>query len=321
MIGNAFDINKPQHLRDARQAHLLVVVNGSVRLYYDNHDCDEIDGDVAEGVDCYFKRSYSRRRISDSVSSKVFPLGLNYPLYPDSFDALESERVRAFARGSSPSNAPDSRWRPLFRPTPANMNSAPVNTLPPKVLFMTRAWDPFDHVDRSDEKTKERIRVNETRARCLEALRQEFGDDFLGGFERTDYAVRNYRELLLNDDEISRKENYVKLLGACPICVSTRGLHQSIGWKMGEYVAFSKAIVSERLSYEIPGDFNEGQNFLGFDTAEECVDAARRLFADEGLRAKIMINNNKYYCEYVEPAHAIQRTCNIGISGRRSGRL
>jgi hypothetical protein len=319
MIGNAFDINKPQHLRDARQAHRLVVVNGSVRLYYDNHDSDEIDLDVAERVDYYFKRSYARLRVPDAVANKVLPLGLNYPLYPDSVDDLGTERARAFKQGSSPLNAPEGRGVRSFRSTPANMDSAPMTALPPKVLFITRAWDPFDHKERSDEKTKERIRLNETRASCLGALRQEFGDDFFGGFERTDYAVRNYRELLLQDDEISLKENYIKLLATYPICVSTNGLHRSIGWKMGEYVAFSRAILSERLCHEIPGDFRDGQNYLGFDTARGCVDAARALFADAASRAQIMENNYNYYNEYVEAKMSIQRTLNIGLySGNRS---
>ena len=55
IIDNAYDMTKPQHLRDAKFAHLLVVMNGSIRLYYDNHDSDEIDGDVSEGVGCYFR--------------------------------------------------------------------------------------------------------------------------------------------------------------------------------------------------------------------------------------------------------------------------
>jgi hypothetical protein len=288
LVHNAIDISKPQHLRDARLALLLVVANGSVRLYYDNHDSDEIDRDALERVDYYFKRSYSRLRIPDSAMSKVFPLGLNYPLYPNSFDALELERIRAFTRGSGSLNAADSKGTPSFRPTPAIMHSAPMESLPPKVLFMTRAWDPFDHKDRTDEKVEERIRLNETRAGCIEALRREFGEDFLGGFERTDHAAMHYQELLLPDDKISRKENYIKLLGAYPICASTNGLHRSIDWKMGEYVAFSKAIVSERMCSEIPGDFKEGQNYLGFDTPEECVHATRALFRDADLRARIM---------------------------------
>jgi hypothetical protein len=321
LIDNAIDMSKPQHLRDARLAHLLVVVNGSVKLYYDNHDSDEVDADAAEGVDCYFKRSYSRPRIPESVTSKVFPLGLNYPLYSDEVDALESERIRAFARGSILLNRPDARRMPSFRPTPVNMHCAPLETLPPKVLFMTRAWDPFDHEDRSDDKAKERILLNETRANCLEALKREFGEDFLGGFARTEYAVRNYKELLLPDDEISQKENYVRLLRTYPICVSTKGLHRSIGWNMGEYVAFSKAIVSERLSYEIPGEFSEGQNYLGFKTTEGCVNATRALFEDAGLRAHIMRNNCKYYNQYIEPKISIRRTLSIAESRQQARRL
>jgi hypothetical protein len=90
---------------------------------------------------------------------------------------------------------------------------------------------------------------------------------------------------------------------------------------MGEYVAFSKSIVPERLSCELPGEFEEGRNFLGFDTARECVDAARRLFSDDGLWVQIMKNYYSYYTEYVEPFRVIQRTLKIGISGRREGCL
>ena len=186
---------------------------------------------------------------------------------------------------------------------------------------MTRAWDPFDIRDRSAEKADERIRINETRASCLESLKREFGDDFLGGFERTDYAARNYGGLLLQDGELSSKENYIKLLGAYPICVTTTGLHGSIGWKMGEYVAFSKAIVSERLTYETPGDFGEGRNYLGFDTAEGCVDAVRELISDAGLRQKIINNNHNYYLKYLKPDVAIKRTLDIALSGQSAGGL
>ena len=185
---------------------------------------------------------------------------------------------------------------------------------------MTRAWDPFDHPDRSAEKAGERIRLNEIRASCVEALRREFGDDFFGGFERTEYASKNYREFLLPDDACSRKENYAKLLGAYPICVTTRGLHGSIGWKLGEYLAFSKAIVSERISHELPGEFAEGRNFLGFDNTDECVTATRQLFADAGLRSRMMLQNRFYYSNHVEPAAAIRASLDLAIPGWQARR-
>jgi len=77
-----FDASKPQHLRDARHAHLLVVVNRDTKVYYDCHDSYEIDEHVAEYVNCYFKRSYARPKVPELLKDKVFPLGLNYELYP-----------------------------------------------------------------------------------------------------------------------------------------------------------------------------------------------------------------------------------------------
>jgi hypothetical protein len=309
---NRLDVAKPQHLRDARDAHLLVTVNDKLRLYYDTHDSYEIDEEAAKEVDCYFKRSYARPKIPASLVNKVFPLGFNYELYPGDPDDFESQRRHAFKQDR------DGAQPPPFRPTPETMYSAPEESLPPQVLFMTRAWDPFDNSERPDEKIKERVRLNETRARIIELLRQEFGDDFLGGFSHTDYAVRNYGPMLLPDAEISAKENYVRVLGSYPICVATAGLHGSIGWKMGEYVAFSRAIVSETMTCQVPGDFKEGRNYLRFDTAERCVDAARELFSDAGMRRRIMKANHEYYLSRLKPEAMIKMTLEIGLSERTS---
>jgi hypothetical protein len=47
------------------------------------------------------------------------------------------------------------------------------------------------------------------------------------------------------------------------------GLYESNGWKLGEYVAGSKAIVSEHLHYDAPGNFSPEQNYLEFNSADE----------------------------------------------------
>ena len=314
---NFFDAAKPQHLRDARRTHLSVIVNGDIKLHYDTHDSYEIDEDASAAADYYFKRSYAPSKIPKSLKSKVFPLGLNYQIYPEGFDHFEEQRVIELEHrpiGPGPSPVPN---KPLFRPTPENMHSVPDSLQEPKVLFMTRAWDPSDHPDRSREKIEERMYLNETRARCVELLRREFGSRFLGGFARTAYALRNYGNLLLEDDETSSKENYVGLLSLYPICVTTAGLHASIGWKMGEYVAFSRAIVSESLSCRLPGRFKAGENYLEFDEPERCVSAARKLFSDAALRCRLMKRNYQYYLDYLKPDVSIKRTLDIGLSNKQ----
>jgi len=304
---NHFDPAKPQHLRDARQAHLLVIVNGNTKLYYDCHDSHEIDESAAAEVDCYFKRSYAKAAIPDDLRPKVFSLGFNYEIYPATCDSLEQQRLSSFP---SQLTEPD---EPQFRPNVENMHAGPNMLLARRVLFMTRAWDPFDHPDRSQEKIAERICINETRARCIELLKREFGSRFLGGFVHTDYAMQNYSDALLPDNEASRKDNYIRLLRQYPICVTTTGLHGSIGWKMGEYVAFSRAIISEDLNYEVPGDFKPEQNYLRFDQPDECVNAAHRLLTDEALRFNMMKTNHDYYLSYLKPDAMIRRTLKIGL--------
>jgi hypothetical protein len=302
-----FDLSKPQHLRDASHTHLLVIVNRRIRLYYDCHDSYEIDEPAAQEVDCYFKRSYAQSKLTASLKNKVFPLGLNYELYPAEFDDFARDRHSVFEPASSTATAP------LFRPTIENMHSLPDRQAL-GILFMTRAWDPYDHPDRAKEKIEERVLINETRARCIELLRKQFGNRFLGGFSHTDYAAKNYASVLLQDNKDSGKQDYIKLLSRYAICVATTGLHQSIGWKMAEYVAFSKAIVSEKLNYQIPGDFKSGKNYLQFSEPEQCVEAVHTLLSNADLRYAMMQANHSYYLTSLKPDNLIRRTLEIALA-------
>lgn len=297
-----FDPAKPQHLRDARQSHLLVVVNGNLKLYYDCHDSHEIDEHAAREVDYYFKRSYQPSSIAKPFKKQVFPLGLNYAVYPAEFDAFEHERLATLVKMHGP------EFRFTAQPPPSF-----ADDVEPKALFITRVWDPLDNPARSIEKNDERRRLNETRVSCIERLRQEFGNRFLGGLVHNEYAIENYKHALLADNEISEKENYLNLLRLYPVCIQTTGLHGSIGWKMGEYVAFSRAIVSEKLNYEVPGSFSPGQHYLEFKDPEECVQQVGRLLSDSALRKMMMENNADYYSNYLRPDSMIRRTLKIAL--------
>src|SRR5262249_25684819 len=157
-IQNNFDPTKPQHLRDARHAHLQVILNRNSRLYFDCHDSFEIDEDGAGEVDCYFKRSYVRPAVPESLRAKVFPLVLNYEVHSAELDTWSRQRISLFGE-QSPSTS-----TPRFLPTVEMMHCRPGNA-GPRILFITRAWDPFDNPDRSDAKVAERIICNDARAR------------------------------------------------------------------------------------------------------------------------------------------------------------
>lgn len=296
---------------------LFVVLNDNKVLFYDTSDSAELRSDALEVADAYFKRSYMSAAISDRHKFHVYPLGLNYELYTGKLNWKEVSRF--LFRKSVVNNFPRELVKRIaelgslsFLPTTYNTCSPPLLSQEPRVLFMARAWDPEDEPPGlSVEKKVERLQINEMRARCIEQLKKELGPNFYGGFADTKYANETYKHLLLESALISRKRNYLSLLQRYPICIATTGLHGSIGWKLAEYVAFSKSIVSERLKYVVPYGFEAQRNYLEFDTPGTCVSQTMKLVEDAQCRRQMMENNWQYYNEHLMPDKLVLRTLNI----------
>ena len=178
-----------------------------------------------------------------------------------------------------------------------NFEDSPKFDTEPKIIFMARTWNP----DKIENKTKreETAQINVERARCVGLLRKEFGAKFFGGLAVDDYSQKNFKEFLLPDESISNQKAYLKTLKNYPIAVTTRGLCASNGWKLAEYIALSKAVVSEKLRYQSVGNFAENRNYLEFETPEECVEKVVKLFEDKTLRSELMQNNYDYYQKFL----------------------
>jgi hypothetical protein len=296
------------HLRDAGHAHLDALVDGKLRLHFDTHDAREIAAGELDTCDFYFKRSYLSSEVDALPASqreKVLPLGLNYRVLPDTADFFAVWRglsLNGLSRAAIPpiKQALDSRNRFGFQPRLSLMEAPPDPAAAPNVLFLVAAYDPYDDPRRSPEKIEDRIFINETRARCVTLLKEALGTRFLGGFSRSAFTLEHYGDLVAPAGATSQ-ENYLKALKTHPICVASAGLHGSTGWKFAEYVAFSKAILSEQLVFDTPGPFARGRNYLEFTSPEECLNGAVRLIEDAGLRQELMRNNAAYYRDYLRP--------------------
>ncbi|MGZ8213583.1 MAG: hypothetical protein ACXWTP_03685 [Methylosarcina sp.] len=313
--------SKPQHLKDAQHAHLDVILNGTLNLHYDTHDAEEIDEDCLEKCNFYFKRSFLRKYIAtlSSHQEKIYPLGLNYFLLPDEFDHFAIQRMWNIEKSIkswliSLLNYFDTKNLIINNPRQSQLESLPNYNSSPKVLFLVTAHDPYDCPDRKEDKIFDRISINETRAKCIKLLRDELGNKFLGGFNHTEFTKKNYNRLLIHNNKITYKSNYLQTLKSYPICISTTGLHGSIGWKMAEYVSLSKAIVSERLNHEVPGNFYKGDNYLEFLTPEECVEQSVKLIKDKELRNELMRNNSFYYRSNLRPDLLVLNTLLIALN-------
>ena len=319
------NMSSVQHLREATLAHLRVQVtdkdNRNLMLYFDNHDSREINKTHLRDCDVYFKRSFSRDYVTDfhiEDKAKIYPLGLNYLVFPNSIDFLALQRnvslltsLRSKLGGVITSI--DSRNTVRYHPRLRNLHSLPIYSLVPRVLFMVTAYDPYDTPNRPKAKIEERIHNNEVRADCVRMLRKELGSNFYGGFVHNKFTTEKYKDVLIDVPANAQKETYLRTLEKYPICVATTGLHGSIGGKFAEYVAFSRAIVSEKLQYDVPGPFRSTRNYLEFQSPEDCVQQSVRLMTDHHLRMEMMTSNSEYYQHYVRPDALVLNALSIAM--------
>ena len=307
-----FNIDK-QYLKNADHAILRVILyyNGmEIKICYDTHDSFEIIPEYASESDFYFKRSYLASYVKSYKVQrvKIFPLGLYYLIFSDKVDKFYFWRnlkvdhlniIYALKRTIYP------------YPKLSHLESFPQYFLKPKVIFQTTAHDPYDIKDRPQEKIEERIKLAEFRASCIRYLRKELKNKAIVGFVHNKFTKRKYPDLLLDDPKAGQKRNYLNLLKQIPICVTTTGLHGSIGAKFSEYIALSKAIVTEPLNYSVPGNLTEGQNYLTFSSPEDCVTKCIELITNKELMKEMMYNNYVYYHSFLKPDKLVLNTLNI----------
>jgi hypothetical protein len=286
--------------------HVKVVIEDEIIIYYDLTDGYEINMEELDKVNIYFKRSYLDAYINSlerSKSKKIVALGMNYCVFPNSIDMSNIIRSLSF---NSTKDKVSSFLKALNLPSQITNSPKLKNIESPsswkernnrKILFLARTWNP--HINGVED--QDRVQINEMRANCIRALRKEFGSDFKGGFSDTEHTRKYYKDCIFENRKLTRKSTYLNYIKQFPICVTTTGLHGSIGWKLGEYVAMSRAIVTEKLLYTLPGDFTNKKNYLEFNTVEECIEQTLDLYQNSQKRFQMMNENASYYYKYLKP--------------------
>ncbi|MBP3685349.1 MAG: hypothetical protein J6J12_10400 [Oscillospiraceae bacterium] len=277
------------------------------KIVYDVGDGYNVPDDMEIGLkDCdfYFKRSFSdakNRELLPAYVEKMYPLGFNYHV----------------THPKNPINEP--LWKHLLKPL---MGRAPDRYFvpevfegkaewkdsAPKILFLTRLWEQEEGLP--PEVNEERVQINEMRIRMIKTLRQRYGDAFVGGVNDTPLSRELAPELIMPSEYTERKK-YLKLLHSCDICIGSMGLFESIGWKTGEYVAAAKAIVNERFHFTVTGDYREGEHYLPFETAEECLEAVAQLAGDPQRLYAMKKANEAYYQAYLKPEVLVKNTLKL----------
>ena len=111
---------------------------------------------------------------------------------------------------------------------------------------------------------------------------------------------------VLTNRRISMKE-YLDGTKRSAVVFNTPSVCQCHGWKLAEYLAMGKAIISTPLVNVMPGDFNAEEHYLEANSADDMEHNLKRLRCDDSLRESLKSNARRYFDLYLSPESVVKR--------------
>ncbi len=158
--------------------------------------------------------------------------------------------------------------------------------------------------------------TNRLRGVFMQACKEIYGT-FDGGFFYIDLAevqeqFPKYKQYLteytdiLTKTRISMKE-YLTRTQKSSFVFNTPSVCGCHGWKLGEYLAMGKAIISTPLNNVMPGDFLNGEHFIEVNSNEEIYAAVKHLHNNPDVIEKLKIKSAQYFNQYLSPTAVARR--------------
>ena len=289
---------------DDRQS-IAVDIDGA-RLVIEVHDqSDKWCLPLLEWCDVYAKRNIDPK-ITTPLQHKIVPFGMN--------SACHSRRSALAVLGAISAALP-SGFRPrlkdiyvyLVTPRWRDLEYHPDLPVNGNVLFQTRVWEPIDAP--GDEG------INDERIALLRALKSEFKHRFVGGLVPTSYAREGYPDLLTNVS--TRQPQYIQWAKHHGIAVYSRGLFGSIAFKMPEYLAASKCIVTDPIFYDLPSPLT---HIPVYTSPEACIAHCQELLSKPSLMREQRHASWDYYNKYLRAPTAMRRLIDLALQRKSSSR-
>jgi glycosyltransferase involved in cell wall biosynthesis len=101
-------------------------------------------------------------------------------------------------------------------------------------------------------------------------------------------------------------DSYIEKTKLSEFVFNTPAVHHCHGWKLGEYLAMGKAIISTPLTNALPKNLEHGENIHLVSNDEELAAAIQLLLSDQHYRSFLGEKAGEYYLEYACPAAVIR---------------
>ncbi len=150
-----------------------------------------------------------------------------------------------------------------------------------------------------------RVRANFIRV-CLGLSAFEFEGGLLPQIGRSSEEL--FRDVLYNSKKQMPMKEYIEKTKRSMFVFNTPSFWNCHGWKLGEYLALGKAIISTPLSNNLPFPLQHGINihFVQDDSEQELKSAINQIIKNPDYRQKLEDGARKYWETYGTPEKSLE---------------
>lgn len=156
------------------------------------------------------------------------------------------------------------------------------------------------------ENTDNAISTNKERKNFIEACKNIDNCEFEGGL----YALTNhsqygrYRHIIFSTPY--SVDEYITKTKISDIVFNTPAVHNSHGWKLAEFLAMGKPIISTRLSNELNTNLSHGKNIHIVENSCEMQSSIENILYDQQYKKLLSKNAKEYFIEHMTPRVVIK---------------
>ncbi|MBO2544295.1 glycosyltransferase [Salegentibacter sp. BDJ18] len=261
-----------------------------INLIIDANDTPKITPELLKWCDIYGKVNFHKEYILAQGQHKIIPISPNFGVR--TWDLLGTINLSILNYWKSKERIISKKkffanyWR-QYKRLPLSAFKQSTHSNRNFVYFISSLWE------------KERA-TNQSRSNFIVACKELNGLEFEGGFApRSDRKKTGFEELI---DKRIGFENYVEKIEYSIVVFNTPAVEHCHGWKLAEFLALGKAIISTKHINELQAPLIHGEH-IHYTSGEkdDVKKAIQILIEDEEYRLLLERNARKYFEDHIHP--------------------
>ncbi|MBB4803634.1 glycosyltransferase involved in cell wall biosynthesis [Flavobacterium nitrogenifigens] len=294
-----FNTSKFPELRQGAFAFIIENDQYSKKIIIDSTDKPDIELELLEWCDIYGKINYNQNYIPSGSPEKIIPIGPSFGIkiwslfvtfYYMLFNFIKFRKAISNKREFLANYWRQYKRFPLkdYKPLKSSNN---------QVFFMNSIW-------------KEEKNTNNYRALFIKTCKKFKEINFEGGFAaRANGDNLGYDSLVYS--QIIPLKIYLKKIKNSMVVFNTPAVLSCHGWKLGEFLALGKAIISTDHYNMMPEPLNNNEHLIYANNAEAIREAIQKVMSNVQFKNKLELQARAYFDEYLAPHSVIEKLTSL----------